>query len=349
MLTVAVDAMGGDAGPAVTVPASLLALRANPDLVVILVGDQCAVLRELYRQPVYPAERVLVRHAAQVVPTDGSAAKALRKQRDSSMGLAVQLVADGEVAACVSAGNTGALMAFGRHFLGTFEGIRRPAICAPIPTRSGHSHVLDLGANVQCSATQLVQFAVMGSTLVAVSEEMFRPRVALLNVGAESRKGNAAVREAGRQLQAMKELEEINYVGYIEGHDLFRDAADVIVCDGFVGNVTLKASEELMRMLGGFISEAFRRHWYARLIGALTRWVLGALRRQFDPSRNNGASLLGLRGTVVKSHGSANRDSFAHAVETAVLEARRDLPGRIQRELAQGMRPNHPQRRASRA
>ncbi len=334
MLTVAVDAMGGDHGPPVTVPAALRSLALHEDLRIILVGDQNTLLRALYRQPVYPADRVRVHHAAGIVRMDESAAKAIRNGAETSLGLALQLVADGQAAACISAGNTAALMALGRRIVGTFEGMRRPAICAAIPTRSGHSHVLDLGANVNSTALQLTQFAIMGATLASVAEGVDRPRVALLNVGAELAKGPTQVRQAGEQLTAAKSFQ---YIGYVEGHDLFRDAADVIVCDGFVGNITLKASEELISMMSGFISQAFHRNWYSRIVGLLTRWVLGGLRRQMDPARNNGASLLGLRKTVVKSHGSANANSFAHAIETAVLEAQRDLPARIQQQLARGV------------
>ncbi len=330
MLTVAIDAMGGDHGPPVTVPAALRSLELHENLRIILVGDQNLLLRTLYGQPCYPADRVLVQHAADVVHMGDSAARAIRNGTDSSLGVALRLVAEGTAAACISAGNTAALTVLGRRIVGTFEGIRRPAICAAIPTRSGHSHVLDLGANVSSTAHQLVQFAIMGATLVAVSEGTERPRVALLNVGAELAKGPPQVRQAGSMLA---ESRAVNYVGYVEGHDLFRDAADVIVCDGFVGNITLKSSEELMSMLAGFISEAFHRNWFSRLVGLLTRWVLGALRRRMDPARNNGASLLGLRRTVVKSHGSANVDSFTHAIETAVVEASRDLPARIQQQL----------------
>ncbi len=331
MLTIAIDAMGGDHGPPVTVAAALQCLEEHPKLHVILVGDQNTLLRELYRHDPYPAERVIVHHAPKVVAMDESPANALRHRRHSSLGVAVQLVAQDAAAACISAGNTGALMALGRRILGTFEGIRRPAICAAIPTRGGHCHVLDLGANVNCTAVQLAQFALMGSTLVKVAEGHNSPRVALLNVGAETPKGNVQVRDAGKLLS---EMAGINYIGYVEGNDLFGDAAEVIVCDGFVGNITLKASEELIRMMGGFISEAFRRNWFAKLVGLLTRWVLGGFRRQLDPARNNGASLLGLRKTLVKSHGAANVASFAHAINTAILEASRDLPSRIQEELA---------------
>lgn len=335
MLTIAIDAMGGDHGPEVTVPAALRCLESFDDLRIVLVGDQPTLLRELYRQPPYAAGRLWVRHAPQVVGMDEAPAQALRNRLDSSLGIALQLVAQNAAAACISAGNTGAIMALGCKIIGTFEGIRRPAICAAIPTRDGHCHVLDLGANVNSSARQLVQFALMGSTLVSVAEGFDRPRVALLNVGAEASKGNAQVREAGERLRMMHEL---RYVGFVEGHDLFRDAAEVIVCDGFVGNITLKASEELLRMMSGLIIAGFQRNWFARLVGGLTRWVLGGFRRQMDPARNNGASLLGLRRTVVKSHGAANVESFVHAIETAVTEARRDLPGRIQQQLARSRR-----------
>lgn len=335
MLTIAIDAMGGDHGPDVTVPAALRSLEAHADVRILLVGDQPTLLRALYRQPPYPADRLLVHHAPAVVGMDEAPSQVLRSRLDSSLGIAMQLVAQNAAAACISAGNTGALMALGCKIIGTFEGIRRPAICAAIPTREGHCHVLDLGANVNSSARQLVQFALMGSTLVSVAEGFDRPRVALLNVGAEDSKGNAQVREAGERLRMMP---EVYYVGFVEGHDLFRDAAEVIVCDGFVGNITLKASEELIRMMSGLILAGFQRNWFSRLVGALTRWVLGAFRRQMDPAQNNGASLLGLRRTVVKSHGAANTDSFTHAIETAIIEARRDLPGRIQQQLARSRR-----------
>lgn len=331
-VTIAIDAMGGDHGPAVTVPAALLSLTRHPDLHIILVGDHAVIRRLLFARHDYDCTRLTVRHATQVVGMDEKPSSALRGKKDSSMRVAVDLVRDNQADACVSAGNTGALMAVGRFSLRTFHGIDRPAIIASIPTRRGHCHVLDLGANVDCNAEHLFQFAIMGAVLSSAVDDIPSPRIGLLNVGEEEIKGNEQVRLAARLIQ---DSHYLNYAGYVEGGDIFRDEADVIVCDGFVGNIALKASEELVRMLVQFIRDAFGRNWLTRLIGGLARPVLRPMRDQLDPARNNGASLLGLRGIVVKSHGSAGVASFAHAVETALREAERDVPAVISQRISE--------------
>lgn len=322
--------MGGDHGPAVTVEACLLCLARHPDLHLVLAGEQAVIRRLLLTRTDFDPTRIVVRHASEVVAMDDKPSTALRSKKDSSMRVALNMVRDGEADACVSAGNTGALMALGRYVLKTFAGIDRPAIIASIPTRKGHSHVLDLGANVDCDARHLFQFALMGTELARAVDGLDSPRVALLNVGEEEVKGNEQVREAARQIHASG---AINYVGFIEGNDIFTGVADVIVCDGFVGNVTLKAIEELLRMIGEVMREVLGRNLLTRILGGMVRPVLGMLRKRMDPAENNGASLLGLRGIVVKSHGSADPESFAHAIETAMLEVERNVPELISQRL----------------
>lgn len=324
--------MGGDHGPAVTVEASLISLARHPELHITLVGEQAVLRRLLFSRTDFDPTRIVVRHASEVVGMDEKPSVALRSKKDSSMRVALNMVRDGEADACVSAGNTGALMMVGRFVLKTFPGIDRPAIIASIPTRRGHSHVLDLGANVDCDARHLFQFALMGMELARAVDGLETPRVALLNVGEEEVKGNEQVRLAAKLIQ---DSGVIHYVGFIEGNDIFGDLADVIVCDGFVGNITLKAIEELLRMIGEVMREVLGRNLLTRTLGGMIRPVLGMLRKRMDPAQNNGASLLGLRGIVVKSHGSAGPDSFAHAIETAMLEVERNVPELIGRRLAE--------------
>ena len=245
------------------------------------------------------------------------------------MRVAINLVKSGEAEACVSAGNTGALMAISRFVLKTLPGIDRPAIVTNLPTVHGHVHVLDLGANVDCSAEQLLQFAIMGSILVTAVEGKSRPRVGLLNVGQEDIKGNETVKKAAELLRAS----HVNYVGFVEGDKIYDGDLDVIVCDGFVGNAVLKASEGLARMLSQFMLEEFKRSWLARLAGVAALPVLHAFRKRVDPRRYNGATFLGLTGTVIKSHGSADAFAFEQAIHEAVSEANNQVPDRIGREL----------------
>lgn len=327
---IAVDAMGGDVGPPVTVAAALRALDLYSHFSIILVGDADALQRELSRHGVRENRRMAVRHASQRVEMNEAPSHALRNKKDSSMRVALDLVKDRVAQACVSAGNTGALMATARFVLKTLPGIDRPAICGALPGMYGHSHVLDLGANVDSSAEDLFQFAVMGAVLTSAVENRERPSVALLNIGEEKIKGNETVKRAAQLLAASP----LNYAGFIEGDGIFRGEVDVIVCDGFAGNIALKSAEGVAKMLMHFAREEFTRTAFTRLAGIVSRPVLRGLRRKADPRRYNGASLLGLRGIVVKSHGGADELSFLSAVEEAALEVEKRVPERIAGEVA---------------
>ena len=327
-MTIVLDAMGGDHGPSVVVPAALQALSRHENLELVLTGDE-SVLR-----PALPAqdprlERLHIRHTSQMVGMDEPPAQALRLKKDSSMRVALDLVREGQAKACVSAGNTGALMATARYVLKTLPGIDRPAIITAIPALQGHTHMLDVGANVDCSAEHLAQFATMGAIVASAVDNIDDPRVGLLNVGAEQIKGNDQVKEAARLLEAA----DLNYIGYVEGDQIYGDRADVVVCDGFVGNVSLKTSEGVARMISHYLREEFHRSLRNRLIGLIALPVLNSLRRRIDPRRYNGASLLGLQGIVIKSHGSADAVSFGNAIDIAVIEVRKDVPKRIDRHI----------------
>ncbi len=328
-LTIALDAMGGDHGPPVTVPAALAALAEAPQLRLILVGDEQVLQQELARHGGRAGERLHIRHASQQVAMDELPSQALRTKKDSSMRVAIDLVKAGEASACVSAGNTGALMAMARFVLKTLPGVERPAIITTLPTMRGHTHMLDLGANVDSCAEHLFQFAVMGSVLTSAVDNLERPRVGLLNIGEEEIKGNERVKEAARLLSES----DIHYIGFVEGDDIYKGKADVVVCDGFVGNVALKTSEGVARMITAFMKEEFSRTPFTRLAGLLARPALRALRDRIDPRHYNGASFIGLQGIVIKSHGSADRLSFAHAIREAVKEVEQDVPQRIRSQL----------------
>jgi len=329
LTTIALDGMGGDHGPSVVVPAALAMLQAEPSVKLILVGRREQLLEELGRHNGREGERLSIHHAPEVVAMDESPAQALRGKKASSMRVAIELVKQGTARAAVSAGNTGALMATARFVLKTVPGIDRPAIIRTLPTVRGHVHVLDLGANVDCSAEQLVQFAIMGSILVRATEGKARPRVGLLNVGQEDIKGNEVVKQAAELLRASR----VNYVGYVEGNDIFTGDLDVVVCDGFIGNIALKASEGLAQMIWQFMRQEFTRHWGRKLAGLIAAPALRALGRRFDPRHYNGATFIGLNGTVVKSHGSADAMAFGQAIREALAEANNKVPEHIGREL----------------
>lgn len=320
-IRIAIDAMGGDHGVHVTVPAALAFLRDHPDAEAILVGRSAAIEAELRKAGPIPS-RARVVDAPDVVAMDEPPASALRTKRESSMRRSIDLVKSGEAHCCVSAGNTGALMAMARFVLKTLPGIERPAIASTMPTQRGHTLMLDLGANVNCTAEQLLQFAVMGAALASVMDAVERPSVGLLNIGEEDIKGNEVVKSAGELLRAS----ELNFAGNVEGDDIYKGTTDVVVCDGFVGNVALKTSEGLARMLAAYLREEFTRNPLRRLAALVALPVINAFKDRVDPRRYNGASLLGLRGTVVKSHGSADRLSFTTAIRRAYDEARSDLP-----------------------
>ncbi|MFT6916182.1 MAG: glycerol-3-phosphate acyltransferase PlsX [Motiliproteus sp.] len=327
--TLAVDVMSGDFGPRVAVPAALDFSKSYPDTRLILVGDPFQIESLL---PAQYADRFSIEAADSIVSMAEKPSVVLRKRKDSSMYRAVKLVADGRADACVCAGNTGALMAIGHYLLRMHPGIDRPAIATAIPTRTGHCYMLDLGANVDCSAEHLFQFALLGSALAEALDGLDAPRVALLNVGVEALKGNEQVKLASRLLQ---EHAALNYIGYIEGNDIYSGRADVVVCDGFVGNVALKSSEGVARLIAGQLQQSFTSSWYRKCVGLLARPVLKQLKEQLDPSRRNGASLLGLQGIVVKSHGSATRECFVQAIVQARAEVQRDLTGLINEKLSQ--------------
>jgi glycerol-3-phosphate acyltransferase PlsX len=326
---IAIDAMGGDFGPRCIVPASLDCLEEIPSLHLVLVG-QASLIEELIAQrPGVDRARLHVQHASEVIAMDDAPAQVLRRKPDSSMRVALDMVQQGRANACVSAGNTGALMALSRFVLKTLPGIDRPAIVSAIPTNNGFCHLLDLGANVDCSPEQLYQFAVMGSVAAEVLGTP-EPRVALLNVGTEMIKGNQQVKLAAQLLQ---EAGSVNYTGFIEGDGLYRGEADVVVCDGFVGNIVLKSSEGLAKMIALRIEAIFKRHWAGRLVGLVALPLLARVKNELAPAQYNGASLLGLQGIVVKSHGSAGRAGFKSAIRRALKEIEEDLPQRLSGKL----------------
>ena len=326
-LVVAVDAMGGDHGPSVVVPAAVNFLRQHPDVRLILVGDEAAVVGLL---PADAAGLALdVRHASQVVDMDEAPAKALRNKKDSSMRVAINLVADGGAQACVSAGNTGALMATARFVLHMLPGIERPAIVRALPTLRGETHVLDLGANTECSAEQLCEFAVMGAVLVEAIGKQQNPTVGLLNIGSEATKGTDTVQRAADLIRATG----LNFHGYVEGDDIYSGTTDVVVCDGFVGNVALKTSEGLARMITQVLREEFGRSMLRKLGALASAPALHALRQRLDPRAYNGASLLGLTAPVIKSHGGADAVGFAQAIAEAASQAQAQVPQRIAERL----------------
>ncbi|AEV26803.1 fatty acid/phospholipid synthesis protein PlsX [Azospira oryzae PS] len=326
-ITIAIDCMGGDHGPNVTVPAALDFLRRNADARVILVGLE-EKLRAILPAPV--PERVAIRHASEVVAMDEPPALALRNKKDSSMRVAINLVKEGEADACISAGNTGALMAISRFVLKMLPGIDRPAICAVLPTVKGHVHVLDMGANVDCSPEHLLQFGIMGAMLVAAVDHREQPTVGILNIGEEDIKGNEVVKQAAELLRNSG----LNFIGNVEGDGVYKGEAEVVVCDGFVGNVALKTSEGLAQMLSTFLRQEFGRNLFTKLVALLALPVLKGFKRRVDHRRYNGASLLGLKGIVVKSHGSADAYGFRHAIERAAEEARGQVLSRIADQVA---------------
>ncbi|NIX94277.1 phosphate acyltransferase PlsX [Pseudomonas fulva] len=326
---IAIDAMGGDFGPRSIVQASIACLSATPSLHLTLVG-QSSLLEELVSGfSAADRARLQILDAAEVIGMDERPSQALRGKPDSSMRVALELVRDGKAQACVSAGNTGALMALSRAVLKTLPGIDRPAMVAAIPTCTGYCQLLDLGANVDCTAEQLYQFAVMGS-VAAQALGVQRPRVALLNVGTEDIKGNQQVRLAANLLQGARGL---NYVGFIEGDGLYKGAADVVVCDGFVGNILLKSSEGLATMVAQRIEQTFRRGLLSRLAGAVAMPLLKRVQADLAPARHNGASFLGLQGIVVKSHGAAGVEGFQSAIQRALIEIQENLPRRLHGRL----------------
>jgi glycerol-3-phosphate acyltransferase PlsX len=327
---IAVDAMGGDHGPSVTVPACIDFLAAHPDAQLLLVGMPELLQKELARLHASAEPRITVIPAAEVVGMDEDVRSAIRTKKHSSMRIAIDLVKEGRAQACVSAGNTGALMGTAKFVLKTLPGIDRPAICAVLPTRIGQVYALDLGANADCTPEHLLQFAIMGSTLVKAVEGKANPTVGLLNIGSEEIKGNEVVKKAAELLRASA----VNFHGNVEGDDIYKGTTDVVVCDGFAGNVALKTSEGLAKMLGDFLKEEYTRNVFSRLAAVISYPVIKRFRRRVDHRRYNGAALLGLRGIVVKSHGSADRLAFTTALTRAANEVSHGLIERIGEEIA---------------
>ncbi len=328
-ITIAVDCMGGDHGPSVTVPAVLDFLDRDKDCAAILVGREEALRPHLASASAL-SDRLRIHHASEVVEMHEPVATALRTKKDSSMRVAAELVKEGVADAALSAGNTGALMAISRFVLKTLPGIDRPAIATILPTANGHVYVLDLGANVDCTAEHLRQFGVMGSLLVSALEHRERPTVGLLNIGEEDIKGNEVVKQAAELLKESG----LNFCGNVEGDRIWTGAADVIVCDGFVGNVVLKSSEGLAQMIARGLKEEFSRNVFTRLAALMALPVIRAFKRRFDHRTYNGASLLGLRGIVFKSHGSADAYAFRCALQRAAEAARERLPDKIAARMA---------------
>mgnify|MGYP006269449359 FL=1 len=330
-ITLSIDAMGGDFGPQVTIPASLSCLEKNPELKLIMVGDE-AVIRPLLADAIAKfQDRLSVHHASQVVEMDEPPQKALKNKKDSSMRVAINLVRDGHAQAIVSAGNTGALMAISRFVLKMIPGIDRPAIISTLPSTFGHTHMLDLGGNVDSSAEHLYQFAVMGEEVVKAVEKIERPRIGLLNIGEEDMKGNEQVKAAAKLLDASS----LNYIGYVEGNSINAGhvKVDLIVTDGFVGNVALKSIEGAAKMIGSQLKASFSKNLFTKLAGLLAYPVLKSFKDSIDPRLYNGASFIGLRGLVIKSHGGADALAFETAIHLAEVEVGHDLIRKISERI----------------
>lgn len=332
-ITVAIDAMGGDFGPPVIIPAAIKALEKHLNLSLILVGDEVILRDHLKKRHAKNHPRLSVKHASQTVEMDESPSQALRYKKDSSMRIAINLVKEGEAQACVSAGNTGALMAMARFILRTLPGIDRPAITTTLPCIAGRKlvRVLDLGANVDSSAEHLFQFAVMGSVVGETVDGIESPKVGLLNIGAEDIKGNEQVKQTAALLS---KSDALNYTGYIEGDQINKGVVDIVVCDGFVGNVALKSSEGTARLVAHYLREAFNQNFLTKMAGFLVLPIMNNLKKKMDPSRYNGASLVGLQGIVVKSHGGAKTRAFVSAIDEAAIQIEHNVPQQIRDKVS---------------
>ena len=328
--TISVDAMGGDFGSCVTVPAAFKSLANHPSLNIILVGDEDVLQNEISKNS-FPASirtRLSIKNASEVVTMEDKPSVAMRNKKDSSMRVAINLVKEGVADACVSAGNTGALMAISRYVLKTHRNIDRPAIIFNLPTTLGHCHMLDLGANIDCTPEQLFQFGLMGSILSKAVDGNPAPSVGLLNIGEEEVKGNEVIKQAAELLSAS---DDINYIGFVEGTGIYQGACDVVVTDGFAGNVALKTSEGLAKMIAGVLKEELQRNWLTKIGALLTMPIWKAVAHRMDPGEYNGGTLIGLRGTVIKSHGSADISSFSTAIKLASIEVDKDVPSLIEK------------------
>jgi phosphate acyltransferase len=333
-INIAIDAMGGDHGPSVTIPAAVQFLGEAESCRALLVGRTSAIEAQLAKlgaksQFLLQSGRLKVVEAPDVVGMDEDIRSAIRNKKHSSMRVAIDLVKSGEADACVSAGNTGALMGTAKFVLKTLPGIDRPAICAALPTRKGVAYALDLGANAECTPEHLLQFAIMGAMLATAVDNNSNPSVGLLNIGSEDIKGNEKVKAAGELLKAS----HLNFYGNVEGTDIFKGTTDVVVCDGFVGNVMLKTSEGIAKMMGDFLKEEYTKNIFRKMAALASYAVINGFRKRVDHRRYNGAALLGLRGVVVKSHGSADAYSFSKALERAASEVEHDLLALITKEV----------------
>ncbi|MFJ7566602.1 phosphate acyltransferase PlsX [Herminiimonas sp. NPDC097707] len=334
-IKISIDCMGGDHGPAVTIPAAISFVESEPDAELILVGLEEQLWAELKKHKASEHPRLSVVNATEVVTMDDTLEVALRRKKNSSMRVAINLVKQGQADACVSAGNTGALMAISRYVLKTIPGVDRPAICSILPNqKDGPTYMLDLGANVDCEPQHLHQFALMGSALVSAMEGKPRPTVGLLNVGEEDIKGNDIVKQTAVLLRADHERGTLNFYGNVEGNDIFKGTTDIVVCDGFVGNVTLKASEGLGRFVKSVLTTEFKRNPLTMLGALIARSALKAISQRLNPSRYNGGSLLGLRGLVFKSHGGADAYGYQWAIKRAFDAAKYDVLARISTKIA---------------
>jgi glycerol-3-phosphate acyltransferase PlsX len=327
-VSISVDAMGGDFGPKITVPASLKFLKSHPDAHITLVGNESRI-KNFLKKPIESFERLSIVHTTQFVTMDESPQSALKNKKNSSMRLAINLVKEGSADAIVSAGNTGALMATGRFVLRMLPGIDRPAIASFLPNQKGTSCMLDLGANADCTSHHLTQFAIMGSILSSVISKKKRPSIGLLNIGSESLKGNEVTKETYELLKKS----HLNFYGNVEGNDIFKGTTDVVVCDGFVGNISLKTTEGLAKMFADFLGQEFKKNIGTKFLALFALPVLKAFKRRLDPRRYNGAAFLGINGIVVKSHGSADAFSFEHALMTAYEEANSKMIAKISKQL----------------
>lgn len=335
MIRVSIDAAGGDFGPAVTIPSGLKALKQFSDLELFFVGDKTQIKTELakHKNAEKFKTRYRIEHASEVVEMHEPPAIALRKKKNSSMRVAINLVKENKAHACVSSGNTGALMAISRFVLKTIKGIDRPAIMATMPTINGHTHMLDLGANIDSSAQALLEFATMGSIAIQHTENISNPKIGLLNVGEEDMKGSEKIKQAAELLKNSK----LNYVGFIEGDDIFKGSVDVVVCDGFEGNIALKSAEGAVLMLGSYLKKSFNKNIFTKLIALIASPVLKNFKSSLDPGKYNGASLLGLRGIVIKSHGGAKINSFLNAIIEARAESQAQIIKKISQQISQAL------------
>jgi glycerol-3-phosphate acyltransferase PlsX len=342
-IKISIDCMGGDHGPSVTIPAALSFLKHEPNAELILVGLEDVLRAELKKHHAEAAPRLTILHASEQVTMDDPLEVALRRKKDSSMRVAIEQVKEGKAAACVSAGNTAALMAVSRYVLKTMPGVDRPAICSILPNQDDRpTYVLDLGANVDCEPHHLHQFAIMGSVLCQAAEGIERPSIGLLNVGTEDIKGNEVVKATAELLKVDHARGALNFHGNVEGNDIFKGTVDVVVCDGFVGNVTLKAIEGLARLMKTVLTTEFKRNPITMLGALIARSALRRIGNRLNPARYNGAGLLGLRGLVFKSHGGAEAEAYEWAIRRAFDAAKNDVQEHLSTMIAELMPQEEP-------